>query len=142
MLARLDPEGSAFETQQDGFDLVLAISQPVPYRVATQDNPRRLIVDFSEVDFAKFQDGQLGYTEAVEAVRFGPVQAGWSRLIIDLAGPFAVESAEMAVSEDDGSARIRVALRQVDPAVFSARSAPEAAQSFPDPAGDTSEPGR
>ncbi len=50
-LARVQPEASSL--QDNGADVVLrlTLSQPVPFRVFSLDNPRRLVIDFNEVDW-------------------------------------------------------------------------------------------
>ncbi|MFV0359810.1 AMIN domain-containing protein [Tropicimonas sp.] len=133
-VAILDTERSAIKGRDDGFDLILTLSEPVPYRVATLDDPPRLVLDFRDLDMEPLQTVDLGFAEAVGAVRRGTIQAGWSRLVIDLTGPFAIDTADTRTGADDGSARIELALRKVDPAVFSARSNIGAAHSYP-PAG-------
>ncbi|WP_068116684.1 N-acetylmuramoyl-L-alanine amidase [Tropicimonas marinistellae] len=130
-LARLDTERSQIEDRPDGFDLTLTISQPVPYRVQTLADPPRLVMDFREVDFDPLRPGGLGYSAAVDAVRHGAIQAGWSRLVIDLTGPFAVDTAGMQVDDSDGSARIDVMLRETDPTTFAARSGGSSSRAFP-----------
>lgn len=50
-LARVDPEGSRIaDTGRDGVQIDLHLSQGVPYRLFTLDNPPRLVLDFQEVD--------------------------------------------------------------------------------------------
>ncbi|RYH06960.1 N-acetylmuramoyl-L-alanine amidase [Tropicimonas sp. IMCC6043] len=124
-VARLDPERSAITDRSGGFDLTLGLSQPVPYKVTTLDQPPRLVLDFREVDFSALQSGDLGTSPAVLAVRHGAIQAGWSRMVVDLAGPYAVEAAGMETGADDGSARIVVTLRETDPTSFAVRAGPE-----------------
>ncbi|MFD0980838.1 N-acetylmuramoyl-L-alanine amidase [Tropicimonas aquimaris] len=130
-LARLDPERSAIVDRSEGLDLVLTISQPVPYRVQTLADPPRLVLDFREVDFDRLRPGDLGFSEAVQSVRHGTVQAGWSRLVLDLAGHYAVDSAGMETDAGDGSARIEVRLSRTDPTTFAARSGSDRSQAFP-----------
>ncbi|WP_106203746.1 N-acetylmuramoyl-L-alanine amidase [Aliiruegeria haliotis] len=125
-LAQLDLEASGLVEHADGFDLVLKISQPVPYRVATLTNPPRLVLDFREVDFSRMGPGGLGYVPAISGMRHGAITAGWSRLVVDLKGPFAVETAVMQTGMEDGSARIEVAMRETDEATFNARSGAQA----------------
>ena len=50
-LARLDVEDSVIEDRRRAVELTLFLSQSVPYRVFTLDDPRRLVMDFREVDF-------------------------------------------------------------------------------------------
>lgn len=123
-VARLDSARSAITDRRDGFDLALTVSQPVPYKVFLLDQPPRLVLDFREVDFGPLRDGDLGTSPAVLAVRHGTIQAGWSRMVVDLAGPYAVKTAGMQTGAGDGSARIEVALRETDPASFAVRAGP------------------
>ena len=51
-LARVDPSLSGASLQRGALTLTLTLSQPVPYRVYTLDEPRRLVLDFREVDWA------------------------------------------------------------------------------------------
>ena len=50
-LVRLDAKASHLADASGWVDLVLGISQPVPWRVRVVNNPPRLIVDFREVDW-------------------------------------------------------------------------------------------
>lgn len=121
-VARLDPAQSTIRDRSDGFDLTLAISQPIPYRVTLLDGPPRLVLDFRELDFGRMRDDALGDSTSVRAVRFGAIQAGWSRMVVDLDGPYLVESAGMKTGAEDGSARIELALRETDQTTFSSRA--------------------
>ena len=125
-VARLDPERSAIADRSDGFDLALTLSQPIPYKVTLLDGPPRLVLDFRELDFDRLRPGALGSSAAIEAVRYGAIQAGWSRMVVDLSGPHLVESAGMETGAEDGSARVEIALRETDPTTFAARAGPMA----------------
>ena len=57
-----------------GAEVVLYLSQPVPWRVFTLDDPRRLVIDFREVDWRGVPDGALLAPGAV-AVTINPVGA-------------------------------------------------------------------
>ncbi len=121
-VARLDTERSAIEDRGDGFDLALTISQPVPYKVTLLDTPPRLVLDFRELDFGRLRPAELGGSTSIETVRYGAIQAGWSRMVIDLTGPYLVETAGMQTGAEDGTARIEIALRETDPTTFAARA--------------------
>ncbi|NDR56444.1 N-acetylmuramoyl-L-alanine amidase [Aliiruegeria sabulilitoris] len=123
-VARLDSERSEIVSHPDGFDLVLTLSQPIPYKVTTLADPSRLVIDFREADFGSLRGGDLGVSPAVTAVRHGLIQAGWSRMVVDLDGPYAVQSAGMETESTDGSARIEIVLRETDPTSFAAHAGP------------------
>ncbi|MGB3407176.1 MAG: N-acetylmuramoyl-L-alanine amidase [Jannaschia sp.] len=94
------------DARRGGLSVDLALSQPIPWRVFVQAEPWRLILDTSEVDWSRLDASVLRGKQAV-AVRSGRVDAGWSRLVIELSGPMRIDRAWM---ETDPGARIRVDL--------------------------------
>jgi len=125
-LARLDPIASSIRSEGGGVRVVLAISQPVPWRVRLLDEPPRLILDVREVDWTRIAD--VPQTAAlVRGVRAGSFRPGWSRLVLELSGPMRVMRAGMATGT--GPARIDLWLERSDAAEF-ARAA-----SLPEPPG-------
>lgn len=127
-LARLDVAQSQVRDAEDGLDVTLYLSQPVPFRVFTLDDPRRLVMDFREVDWRGASRAGLLNADNATDLRFGAFRPGWSRLVIDLAGPTLIETAGMEVDETDGTAVVRVRLSRADPDRFAA-----AAGAPPDP---------
>ena len=83
-LAKLQPDASQIEDSGSGLAIVLAISQPVPWRVRVLDNPARLVVDFREVDWAGLA-GMPVDSEKLLEMRAGVFRPGWSRLVLELA---------------------------------------------------------
>lgn len=121
-LARLDVAQSGIEDRAGGFDLTLYLSQPVPWRIFTLDAPRRMVLDFREVDWRGARREALLNTDAASDVRMGMLRPGWSRMVVDLAGPYGIETAEMRVNEIDGTAIVDVRARRMDPEVFATRT--------------------
>lgn len=125
-LARLDVVQSG---AQDAFRRTvvdLYLSQPVPYRVFTLDDPRRLVLDFREVDFRGADAAAFRGSDRIDDARFGPLRPGWSRMILDLAVPVRVNAAGMTVNDVDGTATISIELRPTDAADFArAAGAPD-----------------
>ena len=121
-LARLDVAQSQVRDQGDGLSVTLYLSQPVPFRVFTLDAPRRLVLDFREVDWrGATREGLLNADNATD-LRFGVLRPGWSRLVIDLAGPLLIDTAGMAVDQTVGTATVRVMLNLGTAADFAANS--------------------
>ena len=118
-LARLDPKASHVTDQGGAVVVVLALSQPVPWRVRVLDNPARVVLDFREVDFSGL-DAMAQDKGAVTGLRAGVFRPGWSRLVLDLAGPMLVDQAEMRT---DGSATVHLTLRTATAAAFAAKAA-------------------
>ena len=118
-LARLDPAASHVLDQGGGVDLRLALSQPVPWRVRVLDQPPRLVMDFREVDWVGL-DGMARDSASVTGLRAGVFRPGWSRLVMDLAGPMLVAQADMQTGE---GAVVHVVLEPATPEAFAAKAA-------------------
>ncbi len=118
-LARLDGGASTVTRTAAGLELRFAISQPVPWRLRFLDGPPRLVLDTREVDWAGF--ATLPLRDPVVAMRAGSFRPGWSRLVVELAGPQRVVTSEMVTGPD--GALIRVTLATTDAANFTAEAA-------------------
>lgn len=125
-LARVDPAQSRLAQAGDSVTLELELSQGVPYRAytleAAGDVPRRLVLDFREVDWQGITPEALGQAEAISGLRFGAVRPGWSRMVLDLARPLVLEEAGLRILPDTQGARLRIVLRAASAAEFSALS--------------------
>lgn len=120
-LARLDPFASRVTDQRGGgIGIELYLSQTVPWRVFTLDNPRRLVMDFREIDWRGVDKAALLQTDRASDLRFGTLRPGWSRLVLDLAGPLTVTRAGMTVDPVTATAKVTVRLDPVDEAGFRA----------------------
>ncbi|MGR3465375.1 N-acetylmuramoyl-L-alanine amidase [Limimaricola sp.] len=128
-LARLDAGQSRVEDSRRGVEVDLALSQPVPWRVFTLDEPRRLVLDFAEVDWAGADPAMLLSKGRATGLRLGRGRPGWSRLVLDLGEPMGVDSAGMQAL-GSGAARLRLRLVPVTADAFAARAKPV------DPAGE------
>jgi N-acetylmuramoyl-L-alanine amidase len=118
-LARLDPAKSHLLDAGGGVDLVLSLSQPVPWRVRVLDNPPRLIADFREVDWASLPQMPQN-SGGVLGLRAGVFRPGWSRLVVDLNGPMLVDQAGMATSP---ATLVHVVLKPASEAEFAVKAA-------------------
>ena len=113
-LARVEVGRSQItDTRGGGVELRLGLTQGVPYRVYTLEAPERLVLDFREVDWRGVTQEALLNADAVEGLRFGGVRPGWSRMVVDLAGPLAIETVEMVLEDSTGAADLTVALSAV-----------------------------
>ncbi|WP_417253741.1 N-acetylmuramoyl-L-alanine amidase [Celeribacter sp.] len=101
-LARADSSASALVDQGDSIEMMLCLSQPVPFRIFTLDDPRRMVVDFAEVDWTGFDTEAFNTSRGITGLRVGGFTPGWSRMVLDLAQPYALVHAEM--SRDDSGA--------------------------------------
>lgn len=122
-------EGGAVTDIRGGVSVELDMSQGVPWRLFTLDEPRRLVLDFREVDWTGADATDMDQSDSVAGLRMGPFQSGWSRMVIDLSEPLAVDSAAMRVDRESGQARLLLALSSTSAETFA-----EAAGVAPDPA--------
>lgn len=129
-LARALPEGAQIRDAGRGIAVDVTLSQPVPYVVRHLADPPRLVVDFREVDWSALDVEAFDQSERVEAVAMGPLRPGWSRLVLQLRGPFTLTTAELR------DARLSLRLDPVSEEVFAARvvSSDAALSTLPAPA--------
>ncbi|MDQ2089120.1 N-acetylmuramoyl-L-alanine amidase [Marimonas arenosa] len=121
-LARVDPESSRVSDLRSGLHLELGLSQGVPYRVYTLPDPDRMVLDFREVDWTGLETDTLARAAGVNAVRFGGVRPGWSRMVIDLVQPMVVDLVDLRVDPINGQARLDVKLAHATREAFEAGS--------------------
>ncbi|MFN4192994.1 MAG: N-acetylmuramoyl-L-alanine amidase [Tabrizicola sp.] len=117
-LARVDPMRSALVATGQGLELRLTLTQPVPWRVRLLDGPPRLVIDTREVDWSGAQ--VLAMVRPALAMRAGSFRPGWSRLVLELDGPFRLARAEMTTGT---TTRIDIRLEPADAASFAAEAA-------------------
>ena len=128
-LARLDASRSFVRNEgRGGLAIDLHLTQAVPYRVFTLDNPMRLVVDFREVDWGAGAPEAIFDATSASGVRFGLYRPGWSRMVVDLVTPMAVKTAGMVTDPSEGEATVQLRLVATSNQEFATRSgAPESA---------------
>ena len=99
-LARYDAERSGIARSDDGVELHIGLSQPVPFRAFTLDGPPRLVLDFSVVAWDGFDAEVFTSNPLIDAVLVGNVRAGWSRAVLSLAEPLALDTVQMQTEDD------------------------------------------
>ncbi|WP_374375547.1 N-acetylmuramoyl-L-alanine amidase [Tabrizicola sp.] len=118
-LAKVNPLRSGIVALADGgLELKVALSQPVPWRLRLMDNPPRLVIDAREIDWRGVE--ALAVVRPGVSLRAGAFRPGWSRLVMELAGPLKVERAEMVTGDDP---RIELVLAPTDAASFAREAA-------------------
>ena len=117
-LARLDVAASSIVDVRGGVEVTLVLSQAVPWRVLTRDDPRRVILDFQEIAWAGVSPQALGTSKRVQAVRIGTFRPGWSRMVLELTAPLIVDTAGMRTDPSSGAAVITLRLARTDAAGF------------------------
>ncbi len=121
-LAYLDGAGVSASDGWSATELAIELSRPVPWRLFTLTDPNRLVIDFSELDWSGFDGAALArQSDAIAGARAGLFQPGWSRLVLDLSGPYLVTNAGMQTGAD-GHARVALELREVTQEDFAARA--------------------
>ncbi len=131
-LARILPQESQAIDRGEDIEIVLALSQAVPFRLSTRTEPYRIIADFREVRWEALGP-DFDRAEAITGVATGgvPGAAGWSRIMFELAGPYAIASAEMRTDAATGGARVVLRLAPTDRAGFAVRADQDAAAAPP-----------
>ncbi|ARU00515.1 N-acetylmuramoyl-L-alanine amidase [Yoonia vestfoldensis] len=127
--ARFDPERSEIRDGWRSVQITLGLSDIVPYRIFTLDDPRRLVLDFQGLDSGGINAQAINTARRVTDIRFGPYRPGWTRMVLDLAEPLTLAEAEM--TRDGQTAWLHLRLTRTSPADFAA-----AAGAPPDPGWD------
>ncbi|KAA2314741.1 N-acetylmuramoyl-L-alanine amidase [Pseudooceanicola sediminis] len=127
-MAQVDPARSRIRDRKGGLELELALSQGVPYRIFTLQDPRRVVLDFREVDWSGVQAATLVRSDLVASAAMGGVRPGWSRLVLTLTAPLALQRAALTIDPESGAAVLRARFMRVGDAAFAA-----AAGAAPDP---------
>lgn len=125
-LARLTGDAVTIEDRWRGASVRVNMSGAVPWRVFTLDDPARLVVDFSELDWSGFDATPiLSASDRFADIRAGLFRPGWSRMVLTLSSPMVVERAWM---ETGDSAVLQIDLAPSSAAEFAARAgAPDTA---------------
>ncbi|MGC8203480.1 N-acetylmuramoyl-L-alanine amidase [Aliiroseovarius sp. PTFE2010] len=139
-LARVDPAHTRIYEVSGDTVLELALSQPVPFRIFALDNPRRMVIDLSEVVWDGLDPDAMNRSFRVSGARVGGFQPGWSRMVLDLSVPLGLVIAD--VSANASGALITMTFEQIDDDTFAeGAGAPPDAQITP-PAAETAAPRR
>lgn len=122
--ARVDAYQSTIEqTWRGRTEIRLHLSQGVPFRVFTLDNPARLIVDFRDLEWSgPIPDALIRAGTGIEGARFGAFQPGWSRLVADLTRPMLPEEIGMSLEDGSGAALLTLSLAAASTENFAAAS--------------------
>lgn len=118
-LARIDEAKSeVIDSLENHVEINLALSQGIPWRIFTLDAPRRLIIDFREIDWGGLDGTSLLASDRISDLRVGSFRPGWSRLVADLKEPMRIGSAEMTIDQSTSNAQLQVKMFATDAALF------------------------
>lgn len=106
-LARVSEEGAVIADVGGQVAIDIPLSQSVPWRIFTLDQPPRIVIDFSEVDWL---ETPIVTTSTIAQVNVGKSGPGWSRMVALLREPLSIDQAEMRV-QANGAARLSVFLK-------------------------------
>lgn len=134
--ARLDLGGSALVATGRGWggppplELRLSLTAPVPFGAFLVGDPARLVVDLEGADLGAARPEDLFGANLVPAIRWGRHEGRWSRIVVELPGPYRIDSAGQWPGAQSSDLRVR--LRPVAAADFAPRSS-AALRGLPDP---------
>ena len=104
-LSHLGSEGASIEDAHGAVVITVPMTQAVPWRVFTIDNPPRLIVEFEELVFS--EQPRLNSASFL-GVQAGKSALGVSRIVAVLREPLQVTEAEMTTTEDGATLSLRL----------------------------------
>lgn len=118
-LARL-MDGAITDSRAGGVAIDLDLDQGVPWRVFHLTDPWRVVVDFRELAPGGVTPAALDRSERVLTTRLGRYRPGWTRMVLELDQPLAVDRAELRVDPESGAARLSMTLVPQDAIPFAA----------------------
>ena len=137
--ARIDMGASALVQTGRGWwgnpplELRLTLDKAVPFRTYIVGDPTRLIVDMRGVDLNGISAQELFGADKVPGIRWGRHRRGWSRVVIELPGPYRIETSAMRTTAPQPE--LHIALKPVSEKDFAPPpSATAALRDLPDPA--------
>lgn len=118
------PDGSGiFQSWSGETALELHLSDRVPFRVFTLDDPPRLVVDFRDLDWSALVPSDLIDSDTVfETVYFGAIDQGWSRFVGTLKKTALPQDIAMTPNQNADGATLRIVLSDAAPQDFAAQS--------------------
>ncbi|SEN41777.1 N-acetylmuramoyl-L-alanine amidase [Paracoccus alcaliphilus] len=113
-------------------DLRLTLSKAAAWRAFLVADPIRLIVDVKGLDFGDYSPDQMFGADLVPAMRWGRFGKDWSRIVLELPGPYRIEQAYLRSRAPEP--QIHVSISPVSDEEFAPRpSATAALRNLPDP---------
>jgi len=97
---------------------VADLSEPVSYSVYVLPDPYRVVIDLPEVQFQMPTGVGRQVRGLIQEYRFGQVQKGRSRIVIDVFGPVLIDKSFVVPPQGEQPARIVVDLVSTDNATF------------------------
>jgi len=98
----------------------LSLSASAAAQAYTLDAPRRVVVDLPNVAFRLPPGSGEKRAGLVSAFRYGIIETGKSRVVMDLAGPARIAAAEIVRAPSGDAVELRVRLVATDEASFAA----------------------
>lgn len=102
----------------------LEVNRPIVASMFTLDEPYRAIIDVAELEFAVPPGTGTTGVGIVKAFRYGQFEAGRSRIVIDLAGPAAIQNAVFSAPTGNKPGVLSFELVRINAAEFHAMRGP------------------
>jgi N-acetylmuramoyl-L-alanine amidase len=118
--ARMAATGVRIGAVGQATEVAIAFSGTPRYRAFTLVGPDRVVVDLDEVDFRLAESVRSG-GGPIKAMRFGLFQPGTSRMVLDMASPYAIDSASVS-PQNGGNSELVIRLVPTSPSEAAGRS--------------------
>jgi N-acetylmuramoyl-L-alanine amidase len=105
----------------------LGLSRSVNAEAYTLDAPRRVVVDLPDVAFRLAAGAGEKGGGLISAFRFGLIEAGKARVVMDLAAPARIAAAQILPARSGAGSELRIVLEPTEAATFAAAATRPAA---------------
>lgn len=119
--ALVDISKSRLQERSYGVSLQLALSQAVPYRIFSLDQPNRIVFEFFEARWPVGTAKMFQTDRWISSVEAGQTSAGRSLLVLTLKEPMDITLSDLRIERQSGEAILYASLEPVTAEVFATR---------------------
>lgn len=122
--------GATIEHDEARTVVAFDLGGPVEASVRSLSNPPRVIVDLPETEFRLPAEARSQASGLVKAYRYGLIDQGKSRIVIDTTDPVRVDRSEVVLAEAGGAFRLEIVMAKVSERELAALELAEAVRSI------------
>jgi N-acetylmuramoyl-L-alanine amidase len=122
--------GATIEHDDARTVMAFDLGGPVEASVRSLSNPPRVIVDLPETEFRLPEEARSQASGLVKAYRYGLIDQGKSRIVIDTTDPVRVDRSEVVLAEAGGAFRLEIVMAKVTERELAAVELAEAVRSI------------
>ncbi len=130
-ITNIDTQHSTITDENNGAVMLqITLTKAVPWRLGLRDEPHRFLIDLQDLEWHERDIQKIDHSDRVLRIRSGHAEARWSRLSLELDGPYRINRAGMSTDQITGVATIEIELYPTTQESF-AKNLPLTPQTWP-----------